>query len=624
MKMKRILAYLAAVLAGTLLMHSCYKADPVPQKPYSAENELTAADHPRVIMNENDKDSILVAVNKDARIAKLHDWFISRADYSLGLNDLARVLEGKRLLAVSRDAANRIISCAYAWRMTGNDKYLERAERDVLTVCAFSDWNGSNHFLDVAEMCYAVGIAYDWMYDGLSQKCKTAIVNAVRHFAFELVFRKKYSQNFYENSNNWNQVCIGGLMVAALAIYEECPEDADRIITMGIDGNRSAMESIYSPDGNYPEGYGYWDYGTSYEAVLMMSLESCLGSDKGLGNAPGFDKTGRWMVNMEAPLRLNFNYSDNPSPSTFQSTLWYLAWKFNDPSLLYFELQKVEWGMYNVAAVRDFPTMMVAASRMDLRSVHAPAETFWTGGGKNPLVLVHEDWSLSTSDKFLGIKAGAGNRSHAHLDVGSFVYDAYGTRWSADLGSEGYYGAETYFASQGSIWSMEQNSVRWQIFRYNNFNHSTLTVNDMLHNPGVKVDFAEVIDEPGRKGASMELSPILRGSVQKAFRTITLEGEVLVVKDEISTFGNLDAKVRWTMVTMGEPEIKDGYVLLKGASKNMKLSVGGNITPVTYKIWSTRGAEYDSPNNGYYETGYEVDIPAGRKDSFEVRLEPIS
>ncbi len=53
------------------------------------------------------------------------------------------------MLAVSREALTRIYFLSYAWRMTGDDRYARRAEREMLNVCAFPDWN-SSHFLDVS------------------------------------------------------------------------------------------------------------------------------------------------------------------------------------------------------------------------------------------------------------------------------------------------------------------------------------------------------------------------------------------------------------------------------------------------------------------------------------------
>ena len=57
----------------------------------------------------------------------------------------------------------------------------------------------------------------------------------------------------------------------------------------------------YAPDGAYPEGYGYWDYGTSFNVMLLGALEKLYGTDFGLSARPGFLRTGGYMANMAGP-----------------------------------------------------------------------------------------------------------------------------------------------------------------------------------------------------------------------------------------------------------------------------------------------------------------------------------
>ena len=85
-------------------------------------------------------------------------------------------------------------------------------------------------------------------------------------FAFQQAQNKNWNLNFYEATNNWNQVCNGGLVCAALASYENNPSEAKDMIEKALESNKPALEVMYSPDGNYPEGSGYWCYGTLYQA----------------------------------------------------------------------------------------------------------------------------------------------------------------------------------------------------------------------------------------------------------------------------------------------------------------------------------------------------------------------
>lgn len=364
-------------------------------------SKLTAANHPRIIMSEDDVTAIKakLAAGSDANLKKLHECIMAYADKALTAKDLVYEVTGKRLLSVSTEAANRIISCSYAYRLTGEDKYLEKAEKDMQTVCAFKDWNSATHFLDGAEMAHGVGIGYDWLYGRLSDATKKSAEKAIRDYAFYCALNGKWNLNFYTSATNWNQVCNGGLVVAALAVYETCQDDARSIIDKAIESNASVMPEMYNPDGNYPEGYGYWGYGTAFECIMLAAMESCTGTDNGLSAVDGFKKTGKWILFMEGMNKMAFNYCDCAPSSIAFPPLWYLAHKFNDQSLLYGELMKLNDGRYtSYDSPKYFPMAIVYASKFDLNSIAPPEEKVWSGKGINPVVLVHGDWTFTDTD----------------------------------------------------------------------------------------------------------------------------------------------------------------------------------------------------------------------------------
>ena len=82
-------------------------------------------------------------------------------------------------------------------------------------------------------------------------------------------------------SNNWGQVCHGGLTAGALAVMEHEPDLAARTVHNALHNVTYAM-AAYAPNGSYPEGPGYWAYGTSYNVLLIGVLESALGTDPSL------------------------------------------------------------------------------------------------------------------------------------------------------------------------------------------------------------------------------------------------------------------------------------------------------------------------------------------------------
>ena len=212
------------------------------------------------------------------------------------------------------------------------------------------------------------------------------------------------------------------------------------------------------------------------------------------------------------------------------------------------------------------------------------------------------------------------------MDVGSFVYDAWGTRWSADLGLQSYSTVENINLPgyTGGFGSYDQGAFRWAVFRYNNYNHSTITINDALHRAGGRAEITSVINTSASKGATIDMTDILSSECESATRTVTLENDTdLVVKDIVKAKYNKAADVRWTMVTRAIPTVEGNRIVLQGASKKLYLKVTSqNSAKITLKTWSTVGESYDASNAGYYEAGFESKVTSGQTDTFTVTLSP--
>lgn len=86
---------------------------------------------------------------------------------------------GKKIITYFQRSLEKGFVLSYLYRTTKEQKYFDAAEKELLQLSSFTDWNPT-HFLDVAEMTLAVSIGYDWLYDKLSdtsrEKIKTAII----------------------------------------------------------------------------------------------------------------------------------------------------------------------------------------------------------------------------------------------------------------------------------------------------------------------------------------------------------------------------------------------------------------------------------------------------------------
>ena len=578
------------------------------------------APHPRLLLPAGGEEAIRKAIAEYPPLATVHQRIMELCDRTLTEPPVERIKEGKRLLAISRIALKRIYYLSYAYRMTGDKKYAHRAEQEMLAVSRFTDWNPT-HFLDVGEMVMALAIGYDWLYDSLQPDTRRVVREAIIAKGFDAAKNTRHAW-FYTAKNNWNSVCNSGLAYGALALFEEIPEVSKGIIEKCMETNPKAMVG-YGPDGGYPEGFGYWGYGTSFQVMLIAALESAFGTDNGLSQAPGFMESARFMQYMTAPGGDCFCFSDSPVEAECNMMMFWFAGKAKDLSLLWIERQYLDRPDMQFAEDRLLPSLLVFCSQLDLKHIGKPKKNFWFSRGDTPVFIYRGGWD-SKEDTYLGVKGGSPSTSHAHMDAGSFVYDAYGVRWSMDFGLQSYTTLESKLSALGgNLWDMGQNSMRWDVFRLNNLNHSTISINDARHRVNGVATLTTTINTATELGATFDLTEVVSDQAASATRTVKIVNDKdLVVMDEIKARTDKSAKVRWCMVTPAVPTVESNRIVLTNGSKVMYLTASGSVKP-TYKQWSTTSENsYDQANPGTYMVGFEATVTANQTATFTTTLSP--
>ena len=521
--------------------------------------------HPRLVFNSKLIRDLKKKMKTDPVLQNMYAAIQLNADQVFTQPLLKRELVGRRLLGVSREMLYRVNMLGFVYLMEKDPKVLERIDQEVLAVCKFSDWNPS-HYLDVAEMSLAVAFAIDWTAGDLPEYTLKLAKQALIEKGLKPSWPDNGEELWWVNGdNNWNQVCNGGMIAAAITVAEDQPALASKTIARALEGLPHAM-AAYMPDGIYPEGSTYWEYGTSFSVVIAAMLESSLGSDFGHWNFPGFKESAvfRCMTNTPSGLYYNFaDCGDRRSENGDVVLAWFAAKSGN--SALFEKERFLRPANEMVRLSRLAGASMAWLSQFQENESAVPPNN-WKGDGSNP-VAVFTGGEDDPHGYYLGTKGGRGQVNHGNMDGGSFIFELNGVRWVVDPGNQDY---NTLEQTGFDLWNKEQNSERWTLLTKNNYGHSTLTVNDSLHRVEGLVSIIDFKDGE-QPEVTYDLTPTLGNLVTKSFRKFVKESPASVLIEDEITKSDQTKLITWQLLTTAEIEIVKGGAILKQDGKELKL-----------------------------------------------------
>lgn len=514
---------------------------------------------------------------------------------------LERIQEGRRLLRVSREALRRLSVLSIAWMRTRDEGFLKRAEAEMLAVCAFSDWNTS-HYLDTAEMSLAVALGYDWLYNALPVESREKIAEGLWRLGLQTALDD--TQGWVKAHNNWGQVCHAGMTAAALALAEKHPDEAFKVVERASRNIRIPMEA-YAPDGVYPEGPMYWDYGTSFNIAFFILVESALGTSYDLDDMPGFVDSADFMRHATAPSGYYFNYADCRSGRRCDPGLLWFAdrfkCRFGGGASGAFEREWTAVVKTPAQLMRDrLAPLIVTFGLEDKAALPADAKAIpldMHGRGVSELVMMRSAWN-DPAAWYVGVKAGTPSAPHGHMDGGSFIVEAGGVRWGLECGMEDYNRLEQMGYN---LWGAKQDGPRWDVFKYGNLSHNIIVINgERQHVAGsARVVSADLnVSTPDVK---VSLSELYGRSVMREFNFTKRES--LTITDTFSGLSVGDA-VRWQMLTEAKATSRGGVLTLAKDGKTLTLAVDADVE---WKVTEARDLykAWDSPQENLRVVSFE-------------------
>ncbi len=536
-------------------------------------------EHPRLLAHDTDFERIARLVKTDA-LAK--GWYaeLKEEGEAMLVAPVAKydIPDGRRLLDVSRSVADRVLTLGLLDRLSPDDRYRDRIWADLDAAAGFKDWN-PDHFLDVAEMAFAFGIAYDWLYERWSDEQRMVIRGAIVQHAIRPALLAYERNDWWTRTRiNWNQVCNGGLIVASLAIAEDEPAMVETLLKNALASLPLSMQR-YAPDGGYEEGPGYWSFGTIYNVFAIASIESALGKDFGLGAMPGFDKTANFPLHMTGPTGDCYNFGDNKEKPVHSPAMFYLTKRYNLPGNAYYAAQHAKGSVLDLIW---YDPSVIAGDEPEL-----PLSAVYASAG---VATFRSGWSKPT-DRYVAAKGGWLGFGHAQMDLGSFIYEDHGVRWFIDLGSDDY-NLPGYFSSQDG-------GGRWNFYRNRAEGHNTLVINPD-RTGGQRYD-AKAPITCENKEIQIDLSQVYGGSIQRTIRDTGTDA--IMIQDAIAL--DEPGEVWWFSHTRARVELSDDgrTAVLRQDGKQLRVTLS---SPVDAKFTVMDAVPLDSsptpqgqnPNNG--------------------------
>ena len=566
--------------------------------------------HPRLFYNEARIAEIMSVVNGDRKFAaRTYADIINQAKNLLSAPLKVWKLDDTNLrISTIHEIGNTdlpVLSLAYLF--TKDVKYAERCYRQMQSMCSRKDWGASRHFLDTGIGARGFAMAYDAIYDYLNDKQRSELIDGLRRLALEpgkmqIETGQGQAWAWYNSNNNWNGICNGGLICAALAVYESDPDFMSQLIALAANKMMIYMQS-FEPDGASEEGLMYWSYGLTNAFLALEAMQRNLTTTYGLTDLNGISKTGWFPYNVSGPVgtaTFGDDYLYYGKTNKFLSYFWF-AHFFNDPNLAkkHYDECISRQGMMN--GYHDLLFYYPELVNQGIVS-EIPLQGYVKGAD---YMYINQNNS-DINSFYVGMHGGDNSASHGHLDAGSFYVQANGECiFIGSLGTTNPYPAD-YFDETAPYYESNSTTTasspgRFYYYRVRTEGKSCLVVNPDARPEQNPKGMARLINQNSGNNSGfyiLDMSDIYKRDMNKYIRGIKLNRvtQTITIQDEFTPKKN-GSTVYWLGHTP-----QTGSMTLSNDKKVATCFKSGKSTII--RIVSPADAAFEIVNNTETDINY--------------------
>ncbi|MBP3413140.1 MAG: heparinase II/III family protein [Oscillospiraceae bacterium] len=437
----------------------------------------SAGKHPRLYADEDRFTELKKTICKDPYMEKwyndVYKYYGEQhlTDTLIWVRTAEQQASGGKKFNDLFDGIGRIANAAFLYRLSGEVRFAQCALKDMMMLAAQSNWD--YNFLEMAQISYAMGLGYDWLYDYMTADQRSTICNAIYQKAIQAYYTLPSDQIYWKTgSNNLNSWAYGGLTIGALAIFDSYPDACAAFLSEMVTNIQNSMR-IYAPCGSYPEGPDYSVSGLSFTVYTLEACNSVLGTDFGLSEIYGFRESGEYLPAING-YTASFNYGDGGVYQHNTATLFWYANRFRKPELALWQRSKQTHDVYTHDAF--FALLWYDPQLLEGYSTTQAQKDYLLRDDVNyQSVATFRSDANSQQQIYAAIKSGYIRSSHhTDTDIGTFVMDAMGVRWFCDLGSEDY---SILNNSASGYWDWTEGANRWKHYRKRTEGQNTLVIN---------------------------------------------------------------------------------------------------------------------------------------------------
>ncbi|MCF8341262.1 MAG: Ig-like domain-containing protein [Chitinophagaceae bacterium] len=326
---------------------------------------------------------------------------------------------------------------ALQFRLTGNTSLIQQSFDSAMSLdMVVKVQKGPQHY---SRFLSYLGCVYDWLYDFLTPEQRIQLLSVIKQ-GLNGYLKDPSKTNFH----NLNHCLHAGAMVAAIAIADEEPAMAKKVLELAINNINLTW---YKPDGVTPEGPHYMNWSSLIMISGLASLETAFSKTFGLSDEPGLEGYGDFQMHISVPKKgIGVKYSDCYTNGTYYNLgqFFWIANKFNRPDIAQFALENEQY-----AASGEQPDYSGKVHQLlwynpeqfqPNTTIHQtiPLDKQFNSAA---LATMRNSWD-DDNTIFAAIKGTdnyhQANFYHRHTNTGTFFLSALGQQWAVDLGLEDY------------------------------------------------------------------------------------------------------------------------------------------------------------------------------------------